>query len=273
MKKIDFHCHTTKRKLQEVIPKSADLESISQEMQRYEIETTVLLATYFPHKSSGISNYRLSDWIRNRKEFVMFGSLDFEHYFYQGYNELEELAERKAIKGIKIYTQYQNIDVRGEKLKRVLKLAGQQSLPVLFHLGHGERSAMRQGSVAPGTWVGVKEIERIAFEHDNLNIVVAHLAKPYSEQLIDTIKRSSNLYADCSGLIQSGVSSPERIRERKENLRQFVHECGTKKLLFGTDFPIQTHADSIALTEYALEGFSGEEKADVYHNNAKRLLQ
>lgn len=50
---------------------------------KYEIEKTVLLATYFPHKESSISNFRLYDWIRDNKRFLMFGSLDFDHFFYQ----------------------------------------------------------------------------------------------------------------------------------------------------------------------------------------------
>ena len=92
MKKIDMHCHTSPREIEGIIPKSATIAQITAEMKKHEIERTVLLATYFPHKGSGISNFRLHDWIEGNKKFLMFGSLDFEHYFYQGYNELEEMC-------------------------------------------------------------------------------------------------------------------------------------------------------------------------------------
>ena len=80
---------------------SATLDAIAAKMKEHGIEKTVVLATYFPHKTSGISNYRLLHWISKRDEFMMFGSLDFEHYFYQGVNELNELAEERLIRGEK----------------------------------------------------------------------------------------------------------------------------------------------------------------------------
>ncbi|MFA5084627.1 MAG: hypothetical protein WC475_04620, partial [Candidatus Paceibacterota bacterium] len=109
MKKIDFHCHTTNRMLESG---DATIGAILKKMEKFEIEKSVLLATYFPHKGSGISNFRLLDWIGGRKELCLFGSLDFKNYFYQGLNELNELAERGDLKGIKIYTCYQDIDLK-----------------------------------------------------------------------------------------------------------------------------------------------------------------
>src|SRR3989338_6912632 len=88
---IDIHCHTTNRPLPETIDQSATIDTIVQKMNQYNISRTCLIASYFPHKQSGISNYRLAHWINNDPRFALFGSLDFEHYFYQGYNELEEL--------------------------------------------------------------------------------------------------------------------------------------------------------------------------------------
>ena len=117
MKKIDIHCHTTKRKLKDMIIEDASLDVLMNEMYKHDIEKTVVLATYFPHKQSGISNFRLANWIYNNPKFVMFGSLDFEHYFYQGYNELEEMADKKMIKGIKIYTGYQEINLGSDKFE------------------------------------------------------------------------------------------------------------------------------------------------------------
>ncbi|MBI1968550.1 hypothetical protein HYS49_01435, partial [Candidatus Woesearchaeota archaeon] len=84
MKKIDIHCHTTPRKLENMAVASASLDAIAGKMREHDIEKTVLLASYFPHKQSGISNYRLHHWITDRSDwygghsdFCMFGSLDF----------------------------------------------------------------------------------------------------------------------------------------------------------------------------------------------------
>lgn len=93
MKKIDCHCHTSNRIIKDVVDSDASLTRILMYMDKYDIEKTAVLATYFPHKGSGISNFRLWDWIQNNQDrFVMFGSLDFEYYFYQGLNELKEMS-------------------------------------------------------------------------------------------------------------------------------------------------------------------------------------
>ena len=68
LKKIDIHCHTSNREITGVVPTSSTLEAISNQMHKFGVDKTVLLATYFPHKGTGISNYRLLNWIQNSRE-------------------------------------------------------------------------------------------------------------------------------------------------------------------------------------------------------------
>lgn len=58
MNKIDIHCHTTNRAVAQVVnPYYKPSDDIISHMNAYDIEYSVLLATYFPHKGTGISNY------------------------------------------------------------------------------------------------------------------------------------------------------------------------------------------------------------------------
>src|SRR3989338_539218 len=239
MKKIDIHCHTTPRKLEDLVVASASLDTIAEKMQEHNIEKTVLLASYFPHKQSGISNYRLYHWIHNRQEFLMFGSLDFEHYFNQGYNELEELAASHALHGIKIYTCYQNIDLQSEKMQRVAQLAEKHTLPLMFHVGYSYSAMRTTGKISIANTITPKDIAEIAQQYPRLPIIIAHMGKPFFDQLIEGVKNTENLYADMSGLIDSKHDRSE-IGESLEAIQRFVQECGSKKLLFGSDFPVQT---------------------------------
>ena len=86
MDKIDIHCHIPLWGMGDTTPESTAIDTIKNEMSEYNVTKTVLLASYLPYMSSGISNYRLYDWIRDLDQFNMFGSLDFEHYLIQGYN-------------------------------------------------------------------------------------------------------------------------------------------------------------------------------------------
>jgi predicted TIM-barrel fold metal-dependent hydrolase len=238
MKKIDIHCHTTDRKVRDVIPESCTIDAITEEMHEHDVEQTVVLASYFPHKGSGISNFRLYDWIRDRRGFAMFGSLDFDTFFYQGMNELEELAGREVIKGIKVYTGYQLVDLRSKNFSQLTDLASD-----------------------------------LAFVADKgINVIASHMAKPHFSDLIDTLQRVPNMYTDVSGLIDSKFDRTE-IDMTVWTINKFLEEVGSSKLLFGTDFPVQTHKDSIYFVEQGMKGFSDAEKEDVYYNNARRLLR
>ena len=272
MKKIDIHCHTTNRKIKDAAEQAADIDTICQRMREFEVDKTVVLATYFPHKGSGISNFRLLHWIQNRPEFCMFGSLDFEFYFHQGMNELTELAEKELIKGIKIYTCYQNIDLNSDKFKKVIALAKRFSLPIMFHCGYSYSSRRKYGTVAITEVVKPTHLKLIAQENPEVNLIISHLSKPFVDDLILFVKKNYNVYADMSGLMDSKYDRNE-IPDCVENIRRFLNECGPDRLLFGTDFPVQTHDDSVFFIEYAMKDFPDIDKQIVYFNNAARLLR
>jgi predicted TIM-barrel fold metal-dependent hydrolase len=76
-----------------------------------------------------------------------------------------------------------------------------------------------------------------------------------------------------SGLIHSNHEDEKEIENSVQEIKIFLAECGSSKLLFGTDFPVQTHVDSVYFIERAMGCFPNEAKEDVYYNNARRLLR
>ena len=247
-----------------MVQHDASLAAIEQQMALYEVEKTVLLASYFPQKGTGISNFRIFSWIQKKPHFCMFGSLDFEHYFYQGLNELAELAD--AISGIKIYTGYQRI--ASSQLEKILALANEKKIPVMFHMGYCYTPAAEytnERGPSPSVLIG-----HIA-KFPDVNFIISHLAKPHLNELITLVVKHNNVYADMSGLIHSKFRR-HLISKRVEDVKRFVSACGPHKLLFGTDFPVQTYQDSVYFVEQGLKHFSEEEKAMVYYGNAQRLL-
>jgi len=272
MKKIDIHCHSTNRKLKDMLVEDASLDALMNEMYKHDIEKTVVLATYFPHKQSGISNFRLSNWIENNPKFVMFGSLDFEHYFYQGYNELEEMADKDMIKGIKIYTGYQEIDLNSDKFSKVVDLARDYSLPLMFHCGYSYASMRKYGKIAITRVLSPGDIEPVAKANEDVNFILSHLGKPSFDNTREVITHNSNVYTDMSGIIDSKYHAHE-IPMCVDQIKSILYEAGPKKLLFGTDFPVQTHEHSIRFIEESMKDFNSEDKQNVYYENAKRLLK
>jgi predicted TIM-barrel fold metal-dependent hydrolase len=272
MKKIDIHCHTTPRRVEGVACEYPNLLEIKRRMQENDIEKTVVLATYFPHKGTGISNFRLQNWINNSSRFEMFGSLDFDHFYYQGMNELEELAQRELMRGIKIYTCYQNVDLKSKKLGSVVGLAEQYKLPMMFHVGYSYCCMSKTGKVAYTEPVSPLDLEFLAKRNPKVNFIFSHMGKPFIEEMINVAKRNSNVYTDSSGLIDFD-EKPEDIAIVVDEIKRYLNECGPEKILFGTDFPVQTHEHSVYLIENSMHGFSEKDKEKVYYENARRLLR
>ncbi len=287
MKKIDVHCHTTNRILKNSANPDASLNTIAACMADYEIIQTILLATYFPQTGTGISNYRLYHWIKDKPGFVMFGSLDFEHFFYQGYNELEEMAGGGLIKGIKLYPAYQQINFESDRFKQIATLAGEKGLPLMFHGGvsyklwkelgteavlnlpHSPRPA--SGRAAGEPYKRPREFEGVARAFPTINLIISHLCKPFFAEMIEVLKRNSNIYTDTSGILDSRLDTTYKAA-CVEQVRRFIGECGPEKMMFGTDFPVQTHADSVYFVEAAMVDYPAADKQKVYFDNASRLI-
>lgn len=267
MKKIDIHCHTTRSKLRDILPPDATIETIEAEMQRHQIESTVLLATYFPNQGKGISNYRLLHWIRQKSSFRLFGSLDFQNYFSTGLRELTELADERNLYGIKIYSGYQTIDYHSPQFKAVAELAEQHQLPLMFHGGYIQCHETDMSCAA-----SAKALAKVAHRFPNNKIIVSHLAWPFVEDTIELVSNFENVVTDMSGMLDS-YKTPHTLSACVEGLKKFLGACGPSRLLFGTDFPVQTHADSIQLIELAMADYSNAERQQVYYDNAKKLLR
>jgi len=84
------------------------------------------------------------------------------------------------------------------------------------------------------------------------------------------VAKRDNVHADMSGLIDSAFDEKE-IKICIEEIKTFVGECGSGKLLFGTDFPVQTHKHSVYFIEQAVKNV--EEKKDIYYRNANTILR
>lgn len=266
-KKIDIHCHTTKRKLGHTVSSDASLDYITTQMFKHNIEKTLLLATYFPHKGTGITNFRMRNWIDELAcpaGFIMFGSLDFQHYFLQGMSELEEMAERKLIHGVKIYLGYQKIAPL--RLFDVVLMCQRYKLPMMFHTG--DCTGMDGKFADPDNYL----FRQIYEQAPDVNFMFSHMANPMIDKVIALIKLFPNCHTDMSGLLHSGKDDHE-LPEHIKSVRRFYDECGIKQFMWGTDFPVTTHAHAVEIAEKALHDIVPKDELSMfYYGNAAKIL-
>jgi predicted TIM-barrel fold metal-dependent hydrolase len=148
-------------------------------------------------------------------------------------DELERAHSDLGLKGIKLGPNYQVFDPLGKAALRVYELAEQRGLPILFHQG---ASPVRE---APLRFAHPLLLDEIAIRFPELRVVMAHMGHPWQRETIVTIRKHPHVYADVSALFYRPWSFYEGLR--------LATEWGVlRKLLFGSDFPVATPAETAA---------------------------
>ncbi|MEK7511577.1 MAG: amidohydrolase family protein [Patescibacteria group bacterium] len=287
---IDIHAHTSSHKMWGLHTEDASIGKLKAEAEKFGVKKIALMATYFPFKGTGLHNLELLERIKDENLFLAFGSLDAMNDFENGVKELSELLRRKLIAGIKLYPGYQDFSYHilfGVELFQIFELAECHKVPIMFHSGELHHCCSRETRAAGRGKCGADGcfVERLQYQAEprylgryaqffpEVKFIFSHLANPYFKQLRELMTAYPNVYTDISGQFLSG--SDEDTREYRETI---VHEIkkflalpkGIDRLMFATDFPIQSYADSVDLIE-AL-GLSNEEKEKIYWRNASRVL-
>jgi uncharacterized protein len=148
-------------------------------------------------------------------------------------DELERARADLGLKGIKLGPNYQVFDPLGEAALRVYELAERHGLPIVFHQG---ASPVQD---APLRYAHPLLMDEIAIRFPALRVVMAHMGHPWQRETIVTIRKHPHVYADVSALFYRPWSFYEALRLATE-------WRVLDKLLFGSDFPIATPAETAA---------------------------
>jgi predicted TIM-barrel fold metal-dependent hydrolase len=216
----------------------------------------------------------------------MFVSLDAMNKLEEGIAEIKELIENEAVLGIKMYPGYQDFDCTSNRLTPLYELAEKNNKPIAFHCGelhsccpkdNREKKIYKcQGHCRIkelGHLSHPKNIAEAVKKFPKVSFILSHLGNPFFAELREVMKKYPNVYTDMSGqfLSQSYEDTPEYKKEISGEIRKFLElPGGIDRLMFGTDFPIQAYADSMALIK-SLK-LSKEEEEKIFFRNAVKLL-
>lgn len=153
------------------------------------------------------------------------------------------------VKGVQILEQYDfsfDICVFHHQLPDVIELV-RRCPNVQFVLDHGGKPAIQPKLMVP--W------------HDHIR------------QLADF----DNVYCKISGLVTEADHENWSLSDLKPYVDHLLNTFGTKRLMFGSDFPVLNLAGGLSrwITTFKtlLVDLSEDEKADIYHNNARSFYR
>jgi uncharacterized protein len=282
---IDFHCHTTNSQLRNLHENKPTIERIEKLAEIYGIKKVVVLATCFPFKGSGLGNKVLLERVKDKDLFIVFGTLDAMNKYEEGMIELIELYEAGLISGIKLYPGYQDFSMK--KIHSLLHFSEFYDIPIMFHSGElhhccpkdrREKRKLLCGGECRIDQLGhlahPENMEEIVASFPSVTFILSHLGNPYFEATRKIMKKYHNVHTDISGQFVTGSDedTPEYKMEIVSEIKEFIAlENGIDRVLFGTDFPIQSHVDSIALVKALKLSQADEEK--IFWKNAAKILK
>ena len=174
-----------------------------------------------------------------------------------------QLAEKnkKEAKAFKIRLGYVKASAEDPMFNRLYDYAESERLPVLFHTGD---TAFSTGDLVlshPLT------LDRLASKREQLTVVLCHFGNPWFDDVAELIYKHPNVYADISGLITPSNAYADKYLEwlAKKISEAVYYAGGAEKVIFGTDYPVTTHTDALALVS-RLEVEEGDKEKILWRN-------
>lgn len=169
------------------------------------------------------------------------------------------------VKGFKIWLGYRRVFARDDVFAPLYDYAQERELPVLFHTGDTASSTGSLAHAHPLT------LDEVANEREGLKIVVCHLGNPWILDTAELLYKHANVFADISGLVTGGGSyTKEYLRTLAQKISEAVfYAGGADKLLFGTDYPVETLEKGLSLV--SMLEVTQEDKEKILWRNASRL--
>ena len=164
------------------------------------------------------------------EKFVGFASIDPN--YDDSLNEIKRCVNELGLKGLKMGPIYQHFDPSDRKYFPIWETAQQLELPIVIHQG---TTFVRD---APLKYALPILLEDIALSFPDLVMIIAHMGHPWEAETITLIRKQPNLYSDVSAL----TPRPYRLY----NDLVLAMEYGVlDKLLFGSDYPVITPAETL----------------------------
>ena len=177
-----------------------------------------------------------------------FGTLhqDYEGDFEKEIKRIKELG----LRGIKLHPDFQHFNIDDKKMYPVYEIIRAENLPILFHTGD-----LKSPCSSPF------RLANVLRDFPGLTAIAAHFGgRDQWDEAVEHLY-GKDVYID--------TSSCHRALNHEE-LKNLVRKHDIDKIMFGTDYPIETF-------EYCIEnhykiGLTDEENEKILYKNANRLI-
>ncbi|QCU77078.1 amidohydrolase [Citricoccus sp. SGAir0253] len=191
---------------------------------------TVDARTQMGHLPNSIDDL-VAGCARHHDVLIPFGSVD-PRTGPAAIAEARRQAEELGVRGFKFHPSVQGFNPSDEQYFPLWAELERFGLPCIFHTGQNGMGAGLPG----GRGIKLKYsnpllLDDVAAEHPGLPIIMAHPSVPWQDEANSIATHKANVYIDLSGW--SPKYFPESLVRQSNNVL-------SRKVLFGTDFPLIT---------------------------------
>lgn len=257
---IDAHCHIYPDKIAEKasastgtfydIPSSLDgkISTLLEHGEKAGIDHFIVqsVATT-PHQVSSINRFIAASVAESGGRFTGLGTLHPDSEDMEAdVNEIISLG----LKGVKLHPDIQKFKIDDYRMLKIYELC-EGRLPLLIHTGDNRYDYSNPNRMKP-----------ILDIYKDLTVIGAHFGGwSIWEDATKEYAGYENFYVDCSSSLYA-ISA--------EKAKELIHAYGTKRVLFGTDYPLWTPESEIE--RFMRVDLTEEEREDILYNNAARLF-
>lgn len=237
------------------IARNATLERMNDDMAELSINQSVIL----PINTVKYDNTEdLIKLTKNNKKHIIFGSI---HPYEERIDEKIEHYLKNSIKGFKINPHIMQVNIDDAKMIKLLKVLSKTKLPIISCSGYQlpekiknvPKSIIKQLSTQR-----IKKFQKVLNEIDPQIFIFAHGGLYEYLDVIKIMKDFPFTYVDIS-------------TQNKNTIKIFIDEIGSKRILFGSDYPYLSPAFTILSVLHATKNES--ERKTIFSENAKRILK
>jgi len=148
------------------------------------------------------------------------------------------------VKAFKIRLGYVPVYADDSVFDPIYDYAEKEQLPVMFHTGDTATSTGSLRHSHPLT------IDPLANTRPDMRIVICHFGNPWISDVGELLYKHPNVFADISGLVAGdGAKYAQKYMEALANkLSDAIYFAGgADKLIFGTDYPVETFTAGLSL--------------------------
>lgn len=239
--KVDVHSHLGQRGVHVHDPLASDEErawgkvnwDVTTEQHSEHASgagTSIVLAFDAEPVGVLVDNQYVADAVRGRTDLLGFASVN--PIRPDAVARLTDAAERLQMRGLKLGPTYQHFHAHDPRSIELLEVADHYHLPVLWHQG----TTFTPAAIAE--YARPLDLDLIARRFPDLPMWIAHFGHPWAEEAVSVIRRHQHFYLDVSAL-DSRPWQLARALAYAYEYRVF------DRILFGSDYPFSTVADTV----------------------------